>query len=251
MLDIDPAKLKLIIPEYGTDQIIGIFTNTLSLSVPSVSPGYVIVTDPKAHNFGDSCYFQGIFTTDGGTTWNDFGAQTPNLTAPNPQFQTVDVMCYTDTTNINIYATNWYDLAHSSSAARTVTYKLYALAKNTMALPLTPLPTNDIILYSSDYNFQKIYLKGPSSFNVSAGTAGGSSVTHNLGYIPKVRAFYSPASSPTQVYSTSQSTIPPTTSPQIETRISTTDVIFFSDQTNAISGVTINGTIDYRIYLDS
>lgn len=248
---VDPTAINLAVPDYSIDQIIGVFTNTISLGAPSASPGFIKVTDQSPHGFGDSCYFQGIFTTDGGTTWNDFGSQTPNLAAPNPQFQTVDVEAMVDATNINVYLTNFYDIAHSSSTAYTVTYKLYALAKNKMAVPLKPLPTNYVLPYDTAFNFQKVFKSGTVSF---VGTAGGittATVVHSLGYYPKIRPFYSPTATPQQVFALNQITIPPITSPMIEVRIDTNAVTFYTDQTDPFIGTSFSGSIDYRIYLDA
>lgn len=252
---INPSAITMAIPDYGQDQIIGTFTNTISLGAPSASPGFTLATDTKPHGFGDSCYYQGIFTTDGGTTWNDFGSQTPNLAAPNPQFQTVDVEAMADATNINIYLINYYDSAHSSGTAHTITYKIYLLAKNTMAQPIKPLPTNQILAYDSAFNFQKIFQAGTLSLNVAGGSSGSVVTVHSLGYVPKVRAFFSPASSPAQVYAPNQVVTAiqagsPISAPQLEIHIDTSSLTLFSDQ-SGFAAPGINGKIDYRIYLDS
>jgi hypothetical protein len=247
----NPKALRIIAPEYGLDQIIGVFTGTINIGAPTSGQGKLSITDVRPHGFGDSCYFQGIFTTDGGVTYNDFGAQTPNLAAPNPQFQSVDVEAMVDQTNVNVYITNYYDNAHSTSQAYTVTYKIYLLAKNTMALPITPIKTNQKLAYDSRFNFQKIKSQGTVSLAVISGSTGGITVIHNLGYLPKVRSFFSPAANPKQVFSINQIKIPPITSPILETRVTNIDVTFFSDQSNPLSGIGFTGTLDYRIYLDS
>ena len=250
---IDPAKMRFVLPAYPIDQIIGVFSGSLSLGAPSASPGYTTASDPKAHNFGDSCYFQGIFSTDGGTTWNDFGAQTPNLAAPFPQFQTVDVEAYSDGTNLNVQAVNWYDVSHGLGTARTAAYKVYALAKNTMALPITPIATNQKLAYSSAVNFQKIFLKDSVSISVSGGSSGSSApITHNLGYVPRIRAFFIDSSN--QAFALNQwkplvSGGSPQTVPQIEAHITTTMLTFSYDGTG-LGAPSLSGTIDYRIYLD-
>ena len=226
------------------DQIIGTFTNTVSLSAPTSGGGYTAVTDSKAHGFGDSTYFQGIFTTNGGTTWNDFGAQTPNGT----QFQTVDVEAMINSTNCNVYLTNYYDYVHSRGTAYTATYKIYLIAKNTMAQPITPLSINSNTYFNSANNYQKIFTQGTVPISVSGGSTGSTAtITHNLGVIPKIRAFFN---SSNQIFSLNQYVVPPAIEAPIEAHITTSTLVFYTDQSGfGASGV--SGNIEYRIYYDS
>lgn len=250
---IDPTKIRLALPANPIDQIIGVFSGSVSLSAPASVPGYTTGSATHAHNFGDSCYFQGIFSTDGGTTWNDFGAQTPNYAAPAPQLQRVDVEAYSDSANLYVQLVNWYDLNHSAGTAYTVQYKVYALAKNTMAAPIAPLQTNQKLAYSSAVNFQKIVLKGTTSISVAAGVSGSSAtITHNLGSIPKIRAFFIDGSSRVFALNQWQPLISggiPQSVVAVEAHITSTTLTFTSDQSGFGNGV--SGNIDYRIYLDS
>lgn len=249
----NPAAIRFAVPQYSIDQIIDIFSGTISLGAPSASPGYTTGSSSPVHTFGDSCYFQGIFSTDSGTTWNDFGAQIPNTSGGLLQVQTVDVEMYTDSSTAVIQAVNWYDVAHSSGTAHTVLYKVYLIAKNTMALTVTPVATNQIITYSSAFNFQKVFLKGTTSISVAAGASGSSApVTHSLGYIPKVRSFFIDGTS--RVFALNQwkplvAAGVPQSVVAIETHITSTTLTFTSDQGGFGGGV--SGNIDYRIYLDS
>lgn len=224
------------------------------MAAPTSLQGATVASTSFPHGFGDSCYFQGIFTTNSGSTWNDFGAQTPNLAAPNPQFQTVDVEAYSDGTNLYVQAVNYYDVAHSTSSAYTVNYKVYALAKNTMAAKITPGATNAKLYYNSNYNFQKIFSKSNVGISVSGGSSGSSAtITHSLGYIPKVRAFFVDGSN--EVFALNQWKPLVTggtwqTVPAIEAHMTTTTLIFFYDGTG-LGAPTLSGTIEYRIYLDS
>lgn len=223
---------------YDVDKIIGVFTNTFAIAPSGSTP----LIDVKAHGFGDSTYFQGIFTTDNGITWNDFGAQTPNLSNPSaPVFQTVDVEAMVDTTNVNVYMTN------STAATITLTYKIYLLAKNIMAKPIVPLNINQLLFFDSNFNYQKIALEGNVTFSVTSGSTGTTIVPHNLGYIPSIRAFFFPGIN--QCFSFSQITIPPTSSPILQAQIDSTNLTFFSDQ-SGFSGTNFSGTIEYRIYYD-
>lgn len=240
------------------DNIIATFENTINLSVPSSSPGFTVATDVQTHNFGDSTYFQGIFTvddpTDPDTVWNDFGAQTPDLSTPSqPVFQTVDVEAMIDSVNTNIYLINYYNNVSSSGTAYSVTYKIYLLSKNTMAKPITPLAINTDTYFNSNNNYQKIFKKGTTSISVTSGNTGSSaSIAHNLGYIPKVRAFF--VNSDNQLFALNQ-IVPaisggfPVIAPAIEVHLTPTTLTFYSDQTQFLAPG-VNGNIEYRIYYD-
>lgn len=245
-----PSAISMGVPAYSIDQIIGVFSNTIHIAAPTAITGVTVATDTKTHGFGDSCYFQGIFTQDGGTTWNDFGAQTPNLSGGTPFFQSVDVEAYTDSNNVNLELDNYYDPVHSVGTAYDVTYKIYLIAKNTMALPLNPIKTNQKLIYNSANNYQKVYLSGTTSITVAAGATGSSpTITHNLNYIPKIRAFFI---SSNQVYGLNQWKFPVSTNtvPAIEAHITNTGLSFYSDQSSFLAPG-VSGNIDYRIYLDS
>lgn len=248
---LNPADIVMAAPDYGQDQIIGIFTNTLSVAAPTITPGYTITTDTKSHGFGDSCYFDGIFSVDGGITWNEFGTQTPNLTTPGaPVFDTVDCEAYVDTANVNISVTNFYDFTHSKGTTYTLQYKIYLIAKNKMAQPLTSLKTNNILTYNTAQNIQKIFIATTVAINVASGATGFSgAIAHNLGYVPKIRAFFLPTATPATVFPLNQTAIPPTTPPQIEAHITATSLVFFCDSSAGVFGLV--GNIEARVYLDS
>lgn len=239
-MTVDRSKLNFYSGD-PVDQIIGVHTGSISVGAPTSGQGSLSTIDTYTHSFGDSAYFQGIFTTDNGTTWNDFGAQTPYLGGTFPAFQTADCNATVDTTKANITGTSWYDFGNSRSVAYTFAYKIFLMAKNIMAQPITPLPVNEDIFLASKYNYQKIAFADTSALSVADNTAGGVPVSHNLGYFPKVRAWWFDAATPTICR--------PLTSARIQTRISTTDVTFFVDNTFGV-GANTNGKIEYRIYYD-
>lgn len=238
----NPSALHLLVPDYPLDQIIGVTSGTLSVAAPS---GFVNTTANAnfAHGFGDSAYFQGIFTADGGTTWNDFGSMIPITVAGNPVFQTVGCSAICDTTNLTITLTSYVtNFVTGTGSAATITYKVFLLAKNTMAQPVNPLPTNQILSFSSGFNFQQIAYKGSLSLAVSSGASGSVSFIHNLGYVPIVRAFQFLSASPTVCRPIGTAFI---ADPQVE--LTNTTLTFFADLGS--SGSSLNTNIHYRIYL--
>lgn len=227
---------------YEVDQIIGVFTGSMSVGAPTSGQGSLSVTHNIPHGFGDSAYFQGIFSVDGGSTWNDFGTQTPYFGGGLPTFQTADCNASVDTTNASVTAISWYDYTYSRSQAYNFTYKIFMIAKNTMASPITPINITNNVSFSSRYNYQKIAAKGSANLSVAYGTTGSVTVSHSLGYIPKVRAWWFDSGSGT--------TCRPIYYRTAQVKISTTNIVFYIDNTFFGPGITYAGRIEYRIYYD-
>lgn len=179
----NPAALNMAVPYDGIDNIIGAHTGSFFIAAPTGLP--VNASDPFTTGFNDSCLFQGIFSVDSGATWNDFGSMKPDLTTPGePVFQTVTCQGWVDPTGVfTAYATNYYDNVHLIGTSYTIQYKVVFFAKDTQGL-VTPIPTQQILAYQSAYNFQKIFSKGSFANDIIP-----TPITHNLGYVPKVRAW--------------------------------------------------------------
>lgn len=241
---INPNALSMVVPEYPLDQIIGYHTGSITVGNGG-SPSYA--TDVFAHGFGDSCYFQGVFSSDGGITWNDFGAEIP---AAGPTFQTIGCNATVDTTNVNVYGINW------TGANVTIQYKLYLLAKNTMNAAITPIPTTQALSFSSKFIFQQIVAKGSTSLTVTSGNTGEVVILHELGYVPFVRVFCYTTNAPNTV-------LPITYSPDTslsfisalegdgsatQVRLTSTSLTLFLDNTSSFSIGPMDLSYDYRIY---
>lgn len=249
----NPAAIRFASPLTKTDQIIGVFTGTLSVDTPTFVSTPKTATASHAHGFGDSCYFHGIFSTDGGTTWNDFGAQIPDVSGGGkPVSQTADCEAYVDTTNLVVTGYSYYNSATGIGLPRTIQYKVYLLAKNSMALPIRPIATAERISWSSRYNYQKIAAQGTINLTVASGSTGSVVVTHNLGYVPKIRAFLFYAATPTVCQSLSDDNNGNFGSIySVQSKVTSTDVTFYADRNNW-SGVppALNVNIEYRVYQD-
>ncbi len=175
---------------YKSDMIIGTHSSSFAVSSPPAY-SYSTSTDTFDTGFGTSCYFQGVFSTDGGATWNDFGVYQPNLAPPFPQFQTQTCRGYVTPSGVfTAVGINWYDISHSSGSACTILYKVVFFAKKNQG-SINPLPVAEKTAFDSRYNVQKIYLNDTFSVNPTGNTT----IAHTLGYYPKVRSFFEPASS--------------------------------------------------------
>jgi len=247
MAILNAAALNMAVPEYTIDQIIGSFTGSLSLTAATSGGGYTQSTATIPHGFGDNCYFWGIFNVDGSSTYNDIGAQTPDLSGAFPVFQTQTVDISSDLTNVYVTGTNFYNYTAGSSSAHTLGYKIYLLAKNSMLNPIAPLATAQILQYESFYKFQKCFQKGTINLTVGAGSTGSTSIIYNttLTDTPKMRAFYTTSASPNTMLPLYGTAL---TSSQIETNITSSSLTFTADLSGLGSG--INSNIEYRLYLD-
>lgn len=241
----------MAVPAYKVDQIIGIKTGSFSIAAATLGSQEKFATDTFNTGFGDSCFFQGIFSTDSGASWNDFGVYRPNLSTPGqPVLQTTT--CYGIVSPTGIFTAagvNWWDIVHASSSVYTIQYKVAFIAKDNQ-LPFSPIKTNEMLYYSSKYNFQKVFLN--DSF---ASTIGNTSITHGLGYVPKVRAFFSPTSTSNNAdgISITAGSIVTLDHYQYATNVyvNATQAIFTDVSTSVSPRNRVNGTMYYRIYLDS
>lgn len=239
---------------YRSDMIIGVHSGSFTVSTPSAF-SYTTNTDTFNTGFGTSCYFQGVFSTNGGTTWNDFGIYQPNLASPGPQTQTQTCRGFVTTGGVfTAVGINWYDIVHSSATSYTIQYKVAFFAKQNQG-DITPLPVTDIVAFDSRYVVPKIYTQG----TFAASTTGNTTISHNLGYYPKVRSFFEPASNTGGVEGVytipagAMATLDWFTGAGISSgiycsgdiQISTTNVVFTQ------LGTGIAGTQHYIIYLES
>lgn len=246
----NPQDLLIAVPTFPIDRIIGTTSGSFSVSAPSASPGFTTNTATFVTGFGDTCYFQGIFSTDGGTTWNDLGVYQPDLTSPAaPVLQTVTCEAYMNGGTLTLVGKNWYDLVHSTSSAYTIQYKVFFIAKNTQG-SLTPLTSSQKIFYSSAYNFQKIDFVGSFAVSTSASTT----VSHNLGYVPKVRAWFVPTNATggiEGIYTVPAGSMMTLDWFNASVQVNATNVVFSIVLDNSSPTVGIPGTMEYRVYLDS
>jgi len=225
---------------FDTDKLIGMFTGSISVAAPTSIQFILSGTATHDTGFNETCYYQGIFSIDSGTTWNDFGSMTPDLGTPGiPVLQTQDCNCSMIGGVLTVQADNYYNLATSSSSAKTFLYKVALFTKNTQG-NIQSLPIDDTTSFDSRYNFQKIYAQDIIPFNMTSGVTKSFSISHNLGYVPKVRAFFQQTGSPLKLV--------PLSFYFIEPRLTTSSVTFYIDGWYA---TTASGNIEYRIYLDA
>lgn len=226
---------------FQIDKAIGAPTGTINSPAPGVG-SFSLTSETVETGFGESCYFKGIYSIDSGATWNDFGAMIPNVSTPSmPVFQTVDVVGAVEPDGgLRVTVINYYDNVHSVATAYTVLWKVVLFSKNNQG-SITPIDIpNPIAFTTLERDYQKIAFQDEIPYNISSGVGKTETITHNLGYIPKVRSFY-------QATDGTQLMIDPWLAFRIETRITTTTVSFVL-QGGTYSTNTRTGFIEYRIY---
>lgn len=247
---IDATKLNMLVPRFAIDNIIGIKSGTFTVNAATAGTGVTTNSVTIPTTFTRNCYFQGIFSFDNGATWNDFGSDIINLATPGfPVFQTCECTAYMQSSNLVIAGSSYYNYATSTGTTYTILYKVALFARNVQG-SVKPEPTLEKLQYISSRNYQKIYLKGTAPYNLVSLSGQSATINHGLGYIPKVRAFFVETSGGVRVLPTNWRWAADTlVQLYISTQITENDVTFYTDPD--LNGTTVNGQIEYRIYLDS
>lgn len=240
---------------FKVDNIIGVRTGGISITAPTALQGLLVVRSSVPLSWNDSCYYQGIFSTDGGTTWNELGVMQPNLTTPGqPVLDTVMLQAYVTPSSLNLVMTNYYDSVHSTSAAYTAQYKIVLFAKNTQGT-INVESANEKTIFDSRVNYQKIYLASSIAFSPTVGIVNTYTIPHSLGRVPRVRAFYIPSVPLTDQSGTTCIAGGIYTFDwigNINAQADITNMYIYDDETASIGVPSFpTGTIDYRIYIDS
>lgn len=251
MAVVDPTAVYMVAPEYGLDNIVAIYTGTLSLAAPTLAGQFTTATATHTTGFGENCYLQGVFNVNSGAVYNDLGAYTP-YTIGGLQLQTQTVRAFVTSAGVlTVVGANWYNFVTGTGAAATVGYKILLMAKNTQG-NITPTGTNEFLYFNSAYNYQKIFMEG----QVTSSTTVNTTINHNLGYIPKARVWFQPSANVTVAdigYNLPAGCM--ATMDWFVQRIA--GVTYGQVNVNTTSLIvgppngTVTGQINYRIYLDA
>lgn len=229
---------------WDMDKIIGTGSGTFTATAPTAGNTPTTSTMAYATTIGANYYFQGIYSTDNGASWNDFGSMVPNLTTPGmPVFQTLDVLGVVGSAGtFTVIAFNYWDLVHATGSAKTVMWKAIFFSKNEQGAINPELIADPTLFTSRSRNYQKVAIKNKIAFDVTSGVGKTAVVNHDLGYIPMVRSFYAQATPAVRIENL-------WTGYRIDTRITETTVSFVLDAN--YSAITATGFIEYKIYYDN
>lgn len=172
---------------YPIDKIIGTLTGSFSLSAPAANATNT-VTFPWTTNIADTTLFQGVYSVDGGTTWNPLQYRKNHVEtvdpAVNPQGE-LFVYGESKSNLLNIVGSNQRNASSTFGTDYTVQFKVALIAKRDQGT-ITPQPIGSATLFDSRLDYQKIAVDDVTAISGSGLTT---TIPHNLGYIPKVRVF--------------------------------------------------------------
>ncbi len=117
------ASKTLLNTDYPYDKIVATFSGSFTALARhgAFSPRRTEVEVP--HNLGDYGLINGVYSTNGGTTWLQFGIVDADVSGSTPTFQTVEVTAYCTTSNIVLVGSNYL------ASNVTVQYALQVIAR--------------------------------------------------------------------------------------------------------------------------
>lgn len=215
------------------DKIIGTYEGSFTLSSPSAgntNTETVAITT----NIPETTFFQGIWSKDGGTTWNSFSTRIEHVertsAAVNPQGESY-VWGKSESNKFTVIGENTANFSATQLYNLTISYKVALIAKPNQG-DITPQPIGSNVWFDSRNNYQKI---ATDNIQATSGLNQTVTVNHGLGYVPVVRVFREAAG----------------VLELLETKVSSVSFIKVttSSVTTSISG-SFTGSIYTRVYYD-
>lgn len=223
------------------DQILATYRGSFNIAAPTSGGGFsTTATANIPTGISSPTLFVGVYSIDGGTTWNDFTNQQLVL-PPGILFPYFEVHGKSTANNLAITANN-YDAIGGPNTAFTVMYRVALVYRPGMGAIDQSLigNTNTNQYFNSQFNYQKIAVDDASALSIASLGSQTITLTHNLGYIPKIRQFIYRASDQSLVQLGTEST------GSYSTSITTTTVTTVLN--GPVGGLT--GILYTRIYFD-
>ena len=170
------------------DQILGTYTGSFISTAPTAGGFSTTDTAIITTNIADTTFFQGIYSIDNGTTWNDFCNQQLIL-PPDIFFPFLTVTGKSTSNTFTVKSNNFYNYNTSTGTQYTVLYKVCLIAKPNQGT-ITPQSIGTNTFFKSKFNYQKIAVDGSNSVSIGSSGSGTFTIAHSLGYIPKIRPFF-------------------------------------------------------------
>ena len=212
------ASNFLLNSDFPVDKIVIIKTGTMSINNTDTTIAHGLAFTPLV----GGCW---SYTSDFAVSY-PFG--TGEFPSGNPTYPFAHMIsANVDATNITLHGLD------VPGTAPTAYYRLYGLETSDSTATISPVVgLGDSFVLNTDYNYMKLYVEGTSVPGASTPIT----VTHNLGYKPRVDAWitYTGISQPLDFADTTGSL-----------EVTNTQIIFTNN-----FGVSIS-RFDYRIYLDA
>lgn len=165
-----------------TDKLLGSYTGSF-VATQVAANSSATYTAFHETSISETTFVVGIFSVDGGNTWNRMEASL------NHSDNQGSLQVYAESTASRVYvrALNSRTFsAPSPGQTYTVQYKIMLIAKPDQGI-VSPQPIGSSVYFDSRKNYQKIAVDDYRTIN---GTGTTTTVTHDLGYIPRVIVFY-------------------------------------------------------------
>lgn len=169
------------------DKIIGTYTGSFALNSPAAGATNT-QTIPLTTNIPATTFYQGIFSLDAGANWNPFYTDLRHVESVDPSVNPQgSTQVYGESTagTFNVIGKNVANVTATQFFDYTVLYKVALIAKPSQGT-ITPQPIGSDQFFNSGLNYQKIFR---DTSTASSGTNQTVTINHNLGYVPRVRAF--------------------------------------------------------------
>lgn len=175
-----------------TDLILGTYTGSISVAAPTATTysQKQSASATVATGIPERTFFQGVFSTNNGSTWVDFNSNVPVTLGSFANLQTQMMYACSKPNSIVINVDNWNKTADGinyTASAYMFLYKIVLFAKPGQG-DIIPQPVTQQQNFTSFTNYQKIFKDSIYNFTLPVGTST-STITHNLGYIPKLRSY--------------------------------------------------------------
>jgi hypothetical protein len=256
MLTPQNARLMKFTTAYPPDKLVG---DPITGSFTATASGSILphrTNETISHSFGVPVFLQMTYSRDGGTTWQDQHVGVPDLTIPTaPVFQTLDVGCYSTSSDIIVPASNF------TMSDITVDYVIVPIwnDRSSQVISVSQASgggSDDTgFIFTTKHNLPKIYLDAAQTVSAPSSPATPTTVltvNHDLGYVPTARVWYEPVSGQIWPLSPNQydnSDGGPGTTLTLYGRFYVTSTTLVVEMFNS-SGGPLNVPIHTRIYCD-
>jgi hypothetical protein len=185
---INPSKVVMTAPEYQLDQIVDLIQGSVNVGAASTDAFNIVTNatvDSLKPTLGGKIYFpKGVWSADGGASWNEFGNAIPlaGVNANGTRQLTVGVTCYNQTAapggiDATTDAVMDVNVSNGGTVGYTILYKILCLVRPDQAKIPTPNQLPPALNYSNKINYTKVYkdfiqdlpLAGSTVFNHALG----------------------------------------------------------------------------------
>lgn len=199
--------------DYPIDEVFGTYSGSFFSPAPVSTGGGTTVTVNVTTNIPNSSFFVGVFSLDGGTTWQDFNSTLPRVAGgTNVWYQTFTMVGESQSNGtLVLKGLNYYDYLNSIGVSYTVMWKAALIAKANQP-PLNLQSTGLNLYIDTDLNYRKILSETAQTLTSPATSTVTLTFPHNLGYKPDFDAYITGSTdttnlNPTSIYSVGYSMV--------------------------------------------